>query len=257
MNFPFEFALHFFLIMARLAGLIGSAPIFSDNRFFHLGKFTFVFFLTALLAFVVPMTPNLPNDPFQFVLLFVMQFMVGMMIGFLANLLVISMEFAGTLMDNQAGLSVAATLNPGASRGQITPISHFINFAVVILFLQVNGHHLVLTTVVNSFKLLPIDGIANMEKAGMHIVTIARDIFMIGTTLAAPILLVVFLIDFAFGMLNKVAEQVNVFQLGFQVKPSLSLLIVLAAMPGLVDSVFRILERLSEHILTVLIMMQV
>ena len=91
----------------------------------------------------------------------------------------------------------------------------------------------------------------------MHVVTFAKEIFLIGTTLAAPVLLVVFLIDFAFGMLNKVAEQVNVFQLGFQVKPSLSLLIVLASIPGLVDRVFRILEKLTEEILTVLVMMQV
>ena len=257
MNFPFEFALHFFLVMARILGMVGTAPIFSDTRFFNLGKFMFVFFMTALISFNVPMTPGLTGAKFAFILYFVTQIMVGMMIGFIANLLIIAMEFSGNLMDTQAGLSVAATLNPGASRGQITPISYFINFAVLILFLQVNGHHLVLTTVVNSFELLPMHQVGNMGAAGMHIVSFAKEIFLIGIMLAAPVLLVVFLIDFAFGMLNKVAEQVNVFQLGFQVKPSLSLLIILAAVPGMVDRVFRILEQLAEQILSVIIMMQV
>ena len=72
--------------------------------------------------------------------------------------------------------------------------------------------------------------------------------FFIAFQLAAPIVLVVFIIDFAFGILNRVAEQINVFQLGFQVKPIISVLILLGIMPGLADIVIRLIDRFSQKV---------
>ena len=57
--------------------------------------------------------------------------------------------------------------------------------------------------------------------------------FEIGLKLASPIILVIFLVDFSFGILNKVAEQINIFQLGFQLKPTVSIIIFLGIAPGL------------------------
>ena len=70
--------------------------------------------------------------------------------------------------------------------------------------------------------------------------------------MAAPIILVIFLVDFCFGILNKVAEQINVFQLGFQIKPIVSVLIFLGITPGVVFVVIRILEQIMDNIIKVL-----
>ena len=75
-------------------------------------------------------------------------------------------------------------------------------------------------------------------------------LFKIGLKLSVPILLIVFIIDFTLGLLNKVAEQINVFQLGFQVKPPISLFIFLGTIGGLSEHINGLLEDASEQILT-------
>ena len=77
-------------------------------------------------------------------------------------------------------------------------------------------------------------------------------LFKIGLNLAAPIILVIFIVDFSFGILNKVAEQINVFQLGFQIKPLVSAFIFLGITPGLVFIVIRVLETIMDHTIKVL-----
>jgi len=83
-------------------------------------------------------------------------------------------------------------------------------------------------------------------------VSTGADIFMIGVQISAPIMLVVFMIDFGFGMLNKVAEQVNVFQLGFQIKPIVSLTVFLATVPGVMSAVYRIMDLLTGRLMKLL-----
>ena len=87
----------------------------------------------------------------------------------------------------------------------------------------------------------------------MHLGT---NIFAIALQFAAPILFVVFLIDFCFGMLSKIAPQLNVFQLGFQVKPIISIFILLAIVPGLVDGIYALLEQVAGILLKLLLVMQ-
>jgi len=52
--------------------------------------------------------------------------------------------------------------------------------------------------------------------------------------LAAPIVLLIFLADFSFGIVSRVAPQVNVFMLGFQVKPAIGLVGIMLTLPFIV-----------------------
>ena len=92
--------------------------------------------------------------------------------------------------------------------------------------------------------------------AGKYIANLGTDLFGLALQLSVPILLIVFLVDFSFGMLSRVAPQVNVFQLGFQLKPTISLIIFLAIAPGMIQSIFIMLEDLTEHTIRVLYLMQ-
>ena len=70
------------------------------------------------------------------------------------------------------------------------------------------------------------------------------------------ILLVVFMVDFGFGMLSRVAPQVNVFQLGFQIKPSISLFVLLSIIPVFLGLLTFLLEKVSEDMLRTMYLMK-
>lgn len=238
----------FFLIVARFAGLMLTAPILSDKRIFMLAKISFVFWFAGLAIFVVPLPAHLPTTGITYVLATVVELFLGAMIGFIADILVTGIEFAGSLMDTQAGLSVSSMLDPGSGK-QITLFSALLKWVSLMIFLAIDGHHMILTALYESFRLLPIGSPINLAEGCRHLFGLGTYIFFIGVQLAAPILLIVFLIDFGFGILNKVAEQINVFQLGFQIKPSACLFIFFAITPGLTGSIYRIMEGITEHLL--------
>ena len=245
----------FFLIMARIIGLILTAPILSDKRIFTMGKIAIVIWLSGLIVFVVPLPMKLPDTGIVYALALITEAFIGALIGFTTDLLITGIEFAGSLIDTQAGLSVANLLDPSTGR-QVTLFSSMLKWVSFLIFFAINGHHLVLTALFESFNILPIAAPINIAEGCHYLVSLGTYIFFLGVQLAAPILLVVFLVDFGFGMLNKVAEQVNVFQLGFQIKPTVSLLIFFAILPGLTDSIFRILEGVTERLLTLFYYLQ-
>jgi flagellar biosynthesis protein FliR len=154
-------------------------------------------------------------------------------------------------MDTQAGLSVASLLDP--STGQQTSIlSRLVRTIAVLVFLLINGHHVVLGAMVQSFSVIPLTATLNLLEASRYVTEIAVDIFTAGLQISAPILIVVFLIDFGFGLLSRVAPQVNVFQLGFQVKPIISLTVLISVIPGLVEIIYFFIEKSAADLLTVL-----
>ncbi|MGC6366684.1 MAG: flagellar biosynthetic protein FliR [Candidatus Marinamargulisbacteria bacterium] len=241
----------FFLIFARIIAVFLLTPGFSGKEIFSSGKISMVFWIAFLLVFVIPLPLELPGSPILFFLAIFAEFIIGAMIGFLTQLLILGIEFGGSIMDTQAGLSVASLLDP--STGQTTSIlSRLVRHISILVFFIINGHHVVLGTLVQSFRAIPITSKLNIYEASGYVVSVSVDIFIAALQIAAPIMLVVFLIDFGFGLLSRVAPQVNVFQLGFQVKPLVSLFVMLTIIPGMVELVFFFLQKSAGDLLRIL-----
>jgi flagellar biosynthetic protein FliR len=240
----------FALIIARLAGMMVFAPVFNRKEIFSLAKVSFMIWTALVMIYIIPVSLDLPSQALGDFFAALTEFIVGAITGFTMDLMVSGLEFAGTIMDTQAGLSVASLLDPSSGR-TITLLSLLLKNVAIMIFLLLDGHHLVLSALVHSFRLLPIGSSYNLGQGAFDLVILSKYIFFIGLQMAAPIILVVFLIDFGFGVLNRVAEQINVFQLGFQLKPSISLFIFLLTAPTIVQSLSSILEQLSTHVLQI------
>ena len=212
----------FSLIFSRMIAMILMAPGFSGKDIFSMGKVVFVFWLSALLIFYIPLPLQFPNTPLLIFFALIIEILIGTLLGFIAQLIVTGMEFAGSLMDTQAGLSVASMLDP--SSGQTTTIiSKVVRQLGLLVFLIINGHHVIFGTLIQSFSAVPIGSVFDLSRAAQSAIKSGVYIFEIAVQLAAPILLVVFLVDFGFGMLSRVAPQVNVFEMGFKIKPLVSI----------------------------------
>lgn len=245
----------FFLIFARIIAVLLYTPGFSGKEIFSSGKIALVTWITLLLIFIIPLPMSLPGTPILFFLGIIVEVIIGAMIGFVTQLLITGIEFGGSLMDTQAGLSVASLLDP--STGQTTSIlSRLTRQISVLVFFLINGHHVVLSSLVQSFRAIPITSKLNIFEASRYVVSISVDIFISGMQIAAPILLVVFLVDFGFGLLSRVAPQVNVFQLGFQIKPIISVFVMMSFMPGMIEIIYTFLEKSAGDLLRVLFLIR-
>lgn len=241
----------FFLIFARFLGLVTTAPFFTMKGMFAMSKVALVFWSAVLIMFVVTLPPTLPTTLMGYGLALLLELAIGLLIGFTASVLMSAVEFGGALMDTQAGLSSASLLDPTSGKNAAL-LELLMKYVSVMLFLLLNGHHMVLSAVFESFSVLPVGTSVDFSEGAEFIVSLGAHIFSLGFMIAAPIILVIFLVDFSFGILNKVAEQINVFQLGFQVKPSVSVLIILGIAPVFVMIIISLIERIMSDVSRVL-----
>ncbi len=240
----------FFFLLARIAGIFIAAPIFSSRSFVAPAKIAFCVWLSLLLWFVTPVTSNLPNSLAGFVVVLAAEVAFGYAIGFIANILFTALQSAGELIDAQMGLSVASALDP--SIGQvISIIGRLVMFVSLIVFLELDGHHLLLAAFHQSFTALPAGQVADFTHYNMvaQFAGLGAALWLTAVKLAVPAILLIFLADFTFGIVSRVAPQVNVFMLGFQIKPLLGLFAISLTLPFLVRYINNMLGTMGAEIL--------
>jgi flagellar biosynthesis protein FliR len=241
------------LILARIIGLFLVAPFFSNKSIASTYKMTFIFMFAFLLWFVVPFTPQkLSADPFLYIISLGNEFIIGLLLGSVVNFIFNGIEAAGELMGAQMGLSVASMLDPSTG-AQTTITTRILQMIVLMIFLIVDGHHFLLTALYKSYEVLPMLYTWNLGNGAREVANMATQIFAIGIQLSAPILLTVFLLDFAFGLISRVAPQVNVFQLGFQMKPVLGVFVLMLMIPLLLERMVWLINMMIEKLTYVML----
>ena len=104
----------------------------------------------------------------------------------------------------------------------------------ITLFLTLNGHHLVIYAIGESFQTIPLDTFPKFSH-GMWpffdlMMRVFADLLRVALAISAPVLLATFLTDIALGMINRVAPQVQVFFISMQIKPAVTVLILFTSL---------------------------
>ncbi len=237
----------FFLILARLAGLFSVAPIFSDRAIPQTMKLAMIVWISLLLWFVVPLPKVVFTSNIDLMLSLVFEFFLGFVIGFIPRIIFLGIQMAGSLMDMQMGLSVAATFDPSTG-GQTTIMERLMFYLAIAIFFITNSHHLFLVSILESFKVIPL--VKSISYPGLleQVGQLAGEIFLTGLDLSLPILIIIFMMDFALGLLARLAPQVNVFSLGFQIKPILGLWIFLFTLPVLITEFDGLVNHMMDQV---------
>lgn len=240
----------FFLILGRIAGVFLQAPILNSRSFPFFGKTAIAIWLSIVLWFVTPLHHTLPDNFFALILALVFEVAIGFVIGFICNIIFIAVQSAGEIMDLQMGLSVATALDP-VFGAVISVIGRLAFFTALIVFITADGHHLIFSALNQSFTALPAGKLANFTSPhlAMQIIELGSVLWITAIKLAAPAILLIFISDFTFGIVSRVAPQVNVFMLGFQVKPSLGLIGILMSLPFIVKYINKLIGVMMEQLI--------
>lgn len=244
----------FFLVFARVAGLFMTAPVFNSKAISTRIKIGIAFWLSLSIMFIIPVS-DVPGFSLNFLLILMSDVLLGVLIGLIANIIFAGASFAGSLMDMQMGMSVAQTFDPMVG-AQVTIMERIMQYYCLLLFISVKGHHLLLGSVYESFKMFPATRTIDFTMAYMPVLDVAKQLFFMGMQVASPIILVIFLLDFCLGVVSRVAPQLNVFQLGFQFKPTIGAYVFVLLLPMLSDRVLSYLILINDHILNTFVILQ-
>ena len=246
MNSIIEMYPYLLLIFVRLTSFFMIAPLFSMKGVPTQFKLGFASFIALVAVTNLPVDEPLLLDSF-YILLIIKEVGVGLALGFTAALLLYTVQIAGAFIDFQMGFSMASVMDPQTG-SQVPIMGHFKYILALLFLLTVNGHHLLLDGVMQSFQVFPVESIAfsaKMEDVAHFFTRLFVEMFMIALQMALPIVGALVLVDVALGILAKTVPQMNIFAVGLPLKIIVGLILVFISLPVY----FYLLQILFEKIL--------
>lgn len=217
----------FMLVMFRMAGIFMLAPMFGSGVIPMKVKAL----LSVVLAFCVyPIIPPQPGVELTLMMLPVTigsEMLIGLVIGFGASLPLVAMQLGGLMMGQQLGLGFAQVLNPDF--GENTDVfGQMLFLTALTVFILMDGHHAMLTTLVHSFSSVPLGGYMPGADVVQVMTGLLASMFELAVRVAAPLLCMVFLETVAMGFIARTVPQLNILSLGFPLRIIMGLILVLA-----------------------------
>lgn len=226
------FILTAFLIFVRITALIGTAPFFSNGSIPMQIKAFFAIVLTVMLAPTVPLQGALvPSDAttLEVVILILREVAVGVAMGLTGQLIFAGLQMGGELMSVNIGLSFASVVDPvNQSRGSI--ISQLFGLLAVLIFIGIGGDHYYIQALAKSFEVVPI-GRADVAMAAPVFIKMATYLFVVGVQMAAPFIVVLFLLDLSFAIFARIMPQANIFFIALPLKLGIGVILLLLILP--------------------------
>src|SRR5919107_1722734 len=172
--------------------------------------------------------------PVGFIALLAKEAFVGFTLGFVASLVFEAVQVAGRVIDFQRGSTMAELFAPQL-QAQVSELGQFKLQLAIVIFLAIGAHHFFIGALLRSFELIPATGFPHLQAgwtpAAEFITRLTGGVIGVGVQLAAPAMVALLLTDLFFGLVNRVAPQVNVFFLSLPVKMAVGLAVVLIALP--------------------------
>ena len=170
---------------------------------------------------------------------------IGLAIGFSIRLVFSAVELAGEVIGAQMGLGFASFFNPALST-QSNAMGGFFGNMAAFLFIVMNGHLIVLMTVIKSFEVFPVEQNFLEALGRMKLHTLGADLFASGPWIALPMIGMLLFVNLALGIVSRIAPQMNIYAIGFPLTLTVGLIGVAATLPMLDQPFLALMERVLE-----------
>lgn len=200
------------------------------------------------LAISIAITPALPTIPSIEpasgigLLIIAQQLLIGFAMGFSLRLIFSAIDMAGNIIATQMGLGFATLYDP-QNTAQTPVVSEFLGVLALLVFMAINGHLMVIATLIQSFTAIPIGANSLGSGTWLNLANAGVIVFASGLMLALPILVALLVTNIALGVLSRAAPQLNLFAVGFPVTLALGFSILIVSMSYLGAP----LQQLFEH----------
>jgi flagellar biosynthetic protein FliR len=219
----------FLLVLARAAGLTLGAPILGHLLVPRRVRAGLALLLALALLPVVPAAPT-PASLWGLAGAVGIESAFGALLGFVAQLVFAAVALGGELAGIQMGFGMVHLLDPHAN-ASITIVAQWQQLLALLVFLALDGHHLLLRALIASFTAAPPGHLVASAAGGQAVVALAGEVFATGARLAAPVMIALLLTNGALGILARTIPQLNVFIIGFPVTVGVGLVMLGASLP--------------------------
>jgi len=218
LNYSQEHFKVFILILIRISVVLFLFPVFGSRVFPILVKAGLALIIAATLLPVVTTDHFFfPDNTIHIAILIVSEFMIGLIIGLIARLFFSAAQIAGHVIAFQMGFGMINVLDPQTG-AQVSILDQIAYWMVLLIFLILNGHHILITCLADSFRIVEPGMIHLNKELLLQILGSSSDMFILAIKIGAPGIVSLLFVSTAFGLCAKFAPQMNILIAAFPVK---------------------------------------
>ncbi len=238
----------FLLLMMRIGGLLIAGPIFTHKAVPRKIAVSLSLGLAMVLVPVFVTTKLPPVDGIiDLVGLCFREIAVGMILGLVFSFIFLAVRLAGSIVAYQIGFAMANVMDPNSS-GPVSVIGEFWVMIATLIFLILNGHHIMLTGLVDSFRIIPMGSGMPSGEVGDWMVKYASFVFVLAVKFAAPVIMTIFLVEVSMGVLARTMPQMNIFIVGYPIKICAGLFLISASLPVFAYVLRKVIANLDSEL---------
>ena len=208
------------------------APVLSDEGIPKLIKIGLVVMFGLLITSTIP-NPSIFSEitsNWQLAGLVFNEILIGFIIGLLYRLIFYGVLFAGSIVGYQIGFMFAQVFDQ-TNQTQVSIVGRFWYVLAMLFFISINGHHLVINGLVESFTVIPPGNFHMTGEVGEMMIKYSAYIFVIAFKIASPVIITLYLTDIALGTIAKTMPTMNVFFVGMPIKIAVGLVVMGLSLP--------------------------
>ena len=239
-------ALQLGLALTRLAVAFLMLPMFTQEALPALVRNSLFVSLAMTAIAVQPQAAPLAVDAVTWFVLFAKEAFIGLVFGLFASTVLWAVEIAGTLIDTKAGTQFGQIVDP--INGQSSSNTGlFLARMSTYVFMASGGFMFMVGALVESYSVWPVAGTlpaVRPDAVGTFEAEFAR-LMLLATLIAAPVIVILFVLEAALGLMNKYAPTLNLLSSTPSLKSLVATVLVALLMGSTVDLLVR--EFTTRH----------
>lgn len=205
------------LTLMRVSIVMFMLPVFSTQNIPAQVK------AAATLVFSLALWPHLaihavmPAHPFDVALMLLGEVVIGLVLGMSVNFLFMGIQAGGELLGFQMGFTMINFADP-LTGNQTGAAAFFLWMVSILVFLTMNGHLYMIKGFAASFDIVPPGELFIRPVLLSQVLHLAAQMFVLALQIAAPVMVALFMVEVALGLVSRTSPQIHIMEFGFPIK---------------------------------------
>lgn len=243
------------LIFVRVSCFISFAPLYGGKKVPKMSKITLAACISIFTYFSLPLTNISDFTTLDYAIYILKEGLTGLALGYSIYLVMSALFLAGHLIDFNLGFSMVNVFDPVAQI-QVPLVGNFYYLLLITVMLITNADLYFIKSMVLSFEALPVGSAVISQGLVTAVIEGFVMVFVIAVKIASPVLVSVFILNIALGILVRAVPQMNMFVVGLPIKLLVGIFILLLTSPSIVkmaDFMFTVMDDLFINMIRGLI----
>ena len=208
----------FLLTLMRISIVLFMLPIFNTNNIPMQVKAVICFVLTMSVwpALSLP-AASVSLSPLALILMLLGEVFMGLVLGLAINVTFMGIQAGGELLGYQMGFTMINFADP-LTGNQTGSAAFFLWTVSLMVFLCLDGHLFMLKGFAQSFALIPPGGLLITQRLFDQVLALSAQLFVLAVKICAPVMVALFAIEVALGLVARTSPQMHIMDFGFPLK---------------------------------------